>query len=97
MHVTRRDDTVVVTVSGEIDLGTASVLSAALDQLAPDQDVVVDCAAVEFIDSTGLHLIVTQSQRMSDAGGSLRLRHTSFPVRHVVEITGLIQLFETDE
>ena len=96
MSVSRHDDLVVVTVAGEIDLGTAPVLRSALDQLTPGQHVVVDCAGVQFIDSTGLHLIVTQSQRMSEAGGSLRLRHTSFPVRHVVEITGLIQLFEND-
>jgi anti-sigma B factor antagonist len=96
VEVVHRDDVVVVTVTGEIDLDTAPVLQAVLDNLAPDRHVIVDCADVHFIDSTGLQLIVSQLKRMSEAGGSLRLRHTSFPVRHVVEITGLIQLFEID-
>ena len=96
VDITHRDGIVIVTVTGEIDLDTAPVVRAVLDNVALDQHIVMDCAGVSFIDSTGLQLIIAQFQRMSDAGGSLRLRHTSFPVRHVIEITGLIQLFEID-
>jgi anti-sigma B factor antagonist len=87
---------VVVTVTGEVDLDSAPLLQAALDPVAADREVILDCAALHFMDSTGLQLIVTQAQRLTAGGGSLKLRHTSFPVRHVVEITGMIQLFELD-
>ena len=90
-------DLVVVTVHGEIDLGSAPILQETLDALAPEQHVVLDCAGVEFIDSTGLHLVVTQAQRLENGGGSLRLRNAGFPVRHVIEITGLIQLIGPDD
>jgi anti-anti-sigma factor len=96
VDIVDRDEIVVVTLAGEIDLDTVPILAAVLDNVTPDRHVVVDCAAVQFIDSTGLQLIISQLQRMTQAGGSLRLRHTSFPVRNVVEITGLIQLFEID-
>ena len=46
-------------------------MCAALDQLTPDQHVVVDCAAVEFIDSTGLHQTteITMSAPKRRSGG----------------------------
>jgi anti-sigma B factor antagonist len=87
---------VVVAVSGEIDLVTVPHLQAVLDSIDSGRAVIVDCARVQFMDSTGLQLFVTQLQRLNATGGSLLLRNTSFPVRHIVEVTGLIELLEPD-
>lgn len=89
-------DPVVVAVSGAIDLVSVPHLQTVLDTIEPHRPVIIDCARLRFMDSTGLHLFVIQSQRMNGGGGSLQLRNTAFPVRHIVEITGLIELLEPD-
>lgn len=89
-------DVVVVSVSGEIDLVSVPRVQTVLDTIDPAASVIIDCARLHFMDSTGLHLFVIQSKRLNKNGGSLLLRNTSFPVRHIVEITGLIELLEPD-
>ena len=89
-------DAVVVAVLGEIDLDSVPHLRAVLESIDAGRDVIIDCTRLQFMDSTGLQLFVTQSQRLSAGGGSLQLRNTSFPVRHIVEITGLIELLAPD-
>jgi anti-anti-sigma factor len=97
IDVSHHDDGVVMMVQGEIDMVSVPVLRAAMNEFSLDQHEIVDCAGVQFIDSTGLNLIVTQALHREERGGSLRLRRMSFPVLHVVEITGLIQLVELDD
>ena len=56
-----------MTLGGELEFGTAASLRSALSDLV-QQDcdrVVVDLAGVEFIDSTGLSLLVQAKQRVS--------------------------------
>lgn len=91
------DSMVLVTVSGEIDLLPASVLDATLAGADGDRDVVVDCAAVQFLDSTGLSVLLRHLQRFEQSGGSLRLRRPSGPVRHVVEVAGLTDVLLTSD
>jgi anti-anti-sigma factor len=65
----RIDDTgrcVVVSLSGEIDAYIRPKLEGRLNQLpGADQRVVLDLAAVEFMDSGGLGLIAAIDQRLS--------------------------------
>lgn len=86
----------MVAVQGDIDLVSRSVLQTALDELGPTTHVILDCARTSFIDSSGINLLIEESHRRELSGGSLRLRNSEFPVRQVVELTGLINLFELD-
>ena len=96
VEVSNLVDVVVLAVQGDIDLVSCPVLQTALDQFAPTTHVILDCARASFIDSAGISLLVEESQRRELSGGSLRLRNSAFPVRQVVELTGLIDLFELD-
>ena len=78
MHVSvigNPDDTVVVSLRGDLDLDSATVLGTTLDQVLdrPAPHVVVDLAGVEFCDSTGLSSFVVGHNRAREAGGWLRL------------------------
>lgn len=86
---------VVLTVAGELDILSSPRLRAVLGGFAAGDHVVIDCAGVEFIDSTGLNMIVVQAKRLLELGGSLRLRNASAAVRHVLELSGLIRLVES--
>lgn len=86
----------VITVRGELDLSTAPSLEAPLEEAVAtgDASVLVDLSGCEFIDSTGIALIVRAWQRLdrsADGNGSGRLVICSGndQVRRVLEITGL--------
>lgn len=88
---------VVLAVHGELDMVSGPILRSALDAHRPHEHVVIDCLGVSFIDSSGLQLIVAQALHRQRSGGSLRLRNCMFPVRHLIDLTGLIHLFEADD
>jgi anti-sigma B factor antagonist len=86
----------VIAVRGELDLSTAPELEGPLEDAiaAGDALVVVDLSECEFIDSTGIALIVRAWQRLdraAEGNGSGRVVICSYndQVRRVLEITGL--------
>ena len=89
---TERDgDRAVVKISGDLDIYTSAELRGALLDLV-DADagtVVVDLSDVEFIDSTGLGVLVLAQKRLRQQGGEVILRSPSDKTRTILEITGL--------
>jgi anti-sigma B factor antagonist len=85
----------VIAVSGELDLSTASDLAAPLEDAvaAADASVLIDLSECEFIDSTGIALIVRAWQRLDrdagDGSGRVVICSDNEQVRRVLEITGL--------
>ncbi len=78
MHVSvvgNPDESVVVTVRGNLDVTSATVLSTTLDQVLerPHPRVVVDLSGVGFCDSTGMRAFVAGDDRARGAGGWMRL------------------------
>jgi anti-sigma B factor antagonist len=70
----RPDGAIVVAVFGELDLCTCPQLDAVLTRLAAQQSaVVLDLMGVEFMDSTGLNLLVTATRGARRDGWSFAL------------------------
>jgi anti-sigma B factor antagonist len=90
---TEVDGVRVVAVRGELDLSTAPELEAPLDQALGDEgtSVLIDLTECEFIDSTGIAMIVRAWQRLEGEGGGGRLAisNQNEQVRRVLEISGL--------
>ncbi|MBW3668553.1 MAG: STAS domain-containing protein [Actinobacteria bacterium] len=99
MEVSRsdeRDDTVLVRVAGEIDCYTAPELRQHLFGVVDDRPIArldLDMAAVDFIDSTGLGVLVAALQRVRTDGGELHLRNLQRGTAKVIELTGLATAF----
>jgi anti-anti-sigma factor len=89
------NDTVgpVVVASGQLDLSVNDALRAVLSGL--DGIVTVDLRDVTFIDSSTIGVLVGAQTRLTDAGGSLRLRNPQELPRRVLEIVGLADWIET--
>jgi anti-sigma B factor antagonist len=86
---------IVVEARGEIDLYTAPKLKAELAGLV-DQDrvrIVVDLAGVEFLDSTGLGVLIGSLKRCRERGGEFGLAAPKETVQKVLSITGLDKVF----
>lgn len=95
--VTVTDDGVVtvVAIQGEVDLYTAPRLREQLEgAVASDApDVVVDLEALDFIDSTGLGVLVGALKEAEGRGGQVRLRSPGRSTLKILEIAGLTEVF----
>ncbi|MFC5997502.1 STAS domain-containing protein [Quadrisphaera sp. GCM10027208] len=85
----------VVEVSGEIDVYTAPVLRERLNDLVGEghHHLVVDMEKVDFLDSTGLGVLVGGLKRVRSHDGSLHLVCTQEKILKVFRITGLTKVF----
>jgi len=92
-------DVHVTAVSGELDLETAPKLEAALDEGigAGARAVVIDLTNCEFIDSTGLAVLVRAWRSLGDRDGSSGRLVLCCPDEHVkrlFKLTGLDDAIE---
>ncbi len=85
----------VVDVGGEIDVYTAPKLREQLVDLvnAGRYHLIVDMEGVEFLDSTGLGVLVGGLKRVRAHEGSLRLVCTQERILKIFRITGLTKVF----
>ena len=90
------DETVVLRVAGEIHATTAPEFSERLnDAIASGKTgVVLDLTGVEFIDSTGLSVLLNGLRRVTRARGTMVLACANPTVLRLFEITKLDSTFE---
>jgi anti-anti-sigma factor len=90
VRVRRLSRTVVVTPTGELDLGTEPVLRGVIERVEDAYDaLVLDLSELEFVDSTGLNLAIREHLRASLDGYRLVLVRGPEDVQRVFEIAGL--------
>jgi anti-sigma B factor antagonist len=93
----REDGIYAFTVRGELDMNTAPELEEKLEGALSDDgaSVMLDLSACEFIDSTGIALIVRTWQRLEGGangeggGGRFVLCCLNHQVRRLLKITGV--------
>ena len=83
-------DAAEVVVRGEIDVATAPQLREVLHELVQGgcKQLVLDCRALEFLDSSGIGLLVATRKRLGE-GGELVVDSPPSHVRKVLELTGV--------
>jgi anti-anti-sigma factor len=84
----------LVTVSGELDLLAAAKLARPLRELIVERRPAIidlDLSAVQFMDSTGIQVLVSALADARAAGIPLRVSDASPPVRRVLGMTGLLE------
>lgn len=97
------DGATIVSVSGEIDVYTAPKLRDQITELVSEgrHHLIVDMGGVEFLDSTGLGVLVGGLKKVRANGGSLRLICHQDRLLKIFRITGLAKVFvifaSTDE
>ncbi|MEV0130368.1 STAS domain-containing protein [Dactylosporangium sp. NPDC050688] len=92
LSTTRDDDTVVVSVAGDVDLSTAAELDGAVAAavVGATGSVVVDLAGVTFIDSAGINALLKGRRLADDRGQRFRVANPAGVVRDVLELTGVL-------
>jgi anti-sigma B factor antagonist len=95
LDVTERDGFAVLAVSGEVDVATVPRLREQLHGLVAQgsNQIIVDLDGVDFLDSTGLGVLVGALKWVRSNNGDLHLICTQPRIRKVFEVTGLTKVF----
>lgn len=96
-EVQSRDEgrVLVVTLAGQLDTRSAPQLEKALDGPVGQgrNEILVDCARLDFVTSAGLRVLLMTGKRVAAAGGRLALCALNPSVREVFDISGFASLF----
>ncbi|MDT0200562.1 STAS domain-containing protein [Nocardioides sp. AE5] len=98
--VTREaDGASIVAVEGEIDVYTAPKLRDKITELVGEgvYHIIVDMEGVEFLDSTGLGVLVGGLKKVRAHDGSLQLICNQERLLKIFRITGLAKVFAIHE
>ena len=81
-------------VTGEIDISSAPRLISGLNEAVGNCElpVVVDLSGVDFMDSTGLALLLNAHRRLSRRGKGFAVVCADGPVRRVFTITDMVEV-----
>ncbi len=85
----------VLVITGEIDAHSAPLLEERLRAVAPGP-VALDMSGVEFMDSSGLRVLVGEHQLRSANGQSVTIVDPSVGVQRLLTIVGLGPLFSAE-
>ncbi len=81
----------MISVGGELDLASSPALEEELDRVVASgaQLVIVDLRELEFMDSTGLSVLVRAHQRAEEQGKRFGLVNGSQQVQRLLTLTGV--------
>ncbi len=86
-----RDNWVILQINGEIDMATGPELRQRIVQYVQEGHVhiVIDLTDVDFIDSTGLGVLIGGLKRTRSHGGDLQCIGLSESLKEMFKLTGL--------
>jgi anti-anti-sigma factor len=89
----------VIIVAGELDIASAPMLKDAIERAREDdaEDLVVDLRDLEFMDVSGLRVLIRAHQHAEEAGGRLRLANVRESVRRLLRLTGANEILSIEE
>lgn len=91
LSIDRRPDGAVA-LAGRLDAAQAPAAQRFLDGV--QGTVTLDCAALEYISSAGLGVLLKTQKRLMAAGGKLRLVGVSRHLRDILQYSGFDRIFE---
>ncbi|KWW28640.1 MAG: STAS domain-containing protein [Bacteroidales bacterium] len=92
------DGKLVATLSGEFDTAAAIDAEQALKPLleSSGRDLAIDCSELEYISSSGLRIFLNILKNARSSGNKVTLLGVNEVIRDVLELTGLVKLFELE-
>ena len=101
VEVRSEDRATVIAVSGELDLASSPALQEELDRVSPDSELlIIDLRELDFMDSTGLSVLVRAHQRAEEQGRRLAMVKGPQQVQRLLSLTGVadrLTLVDTPE
>lgn len=93
---TPREGVAVIALSGEADVYTSPRIKQEIVDLLNNgtAKLVVDLTSVEYLDSTGLGVLIGGLKRARERDGDLKLICDNLRILRIFEITGLTKIFD---
>lgn len=88
----------LVTLVGELDTAAAAEVEQTLQPLytASGKDVVIDCAGLDYIASSGLRILISILKAAKAGGSRVLLKNMNDDIKTVFRLTGFINIFEVE-
>ena len=86
-----RGRTAEVALNGDLDMAAAFKLEPAIERMVSENTVdelVLDLAGVDFIDSAGVGSLLSTHQRLHDLGINAKVKRPSAAVQRVLDVSG---------
>lgn len=98
LQITQTNSTILCTLIGRLDTAASAQFSHDMQPLMDNADkhVILDCASLEFISSSGLRLFLSLRKQSIAKGGDITIRNLCPEVKQVFTITGFFSLFNFD-
>lgn len=86
-------------VSGDMDAEQRKVLKSGLEDkiLEYKPDVIIDCENLDYIDSTGLGVLVSALNHVKEYDGDIRIVNLKPHLVKIFRLTGLMDVFGIEE
>lgn len=93
------ETTCILEIEGEVDVYTAPQLKQDIAQIAESgvKHLIINLSKVEYLDSTGLGVLIGGLKRMRENQGDLVLVGPGMRILRIFEITGLDKIFDIYE
>ena len=100
LHIRSDGDVLIATLSGELDHHGAVAVRTLIDaeiRARHPKKTVLDLAELDFMDSSGLGLIMGRHTLMTSLGGTLTLRRPNERVVRIFKLAGLERIVTIEE
>jgi anti-sigma B factor antagonist len=90
IDVRREADRVVISLDGELDMANAPLLQGAIESASLEDDamLVLDLQRLQFMDSTGLRIILWARERCQESARELAVTPGSEQVQRLLSVSG---------
>lgn len=95
-EITQGDKQIQAKVSGRLDTPAAVEAQKEMTPLFDnaEQEIILDCADLQYIASSGLRLFLMLRKASAAKGGNVIIENVNEEIRKVFEVTGFLSLFE---
>ena len=93
------DGVLYVKLSGDIDHHSAKTVRDSVDNLIrnnnPDE-LELDLSAIEFMDSSGLGLVLGRYKKQTDMGGTMKILNPTKRVMQILQLAGVDKIIKIE-
>jgi len=94
-----KDGILYVKLSGDIDHHSAKSVRDAVDDLMRRNnpaELELDLSAIEFMDSSGLGLVLGRYKKQTDMGGNMRIINPTRRVMQILQLAGVEKIIKIE-
>lgn len=93
---TFNETTCIVDMEGEMDIYTSPQVKKEMVQIAERgvTQVILNLSKIEYMDSSGLSVLIGGLKRLREAGGDLALVGLGLRTQRIFEVTGMSTIFD---